>query len=176
MIMTATALRDYITSDLSDEVLEERLAAIEGLIRSYTNNPFVMPGWGQDAELLEGGLLCVSEGLYSEGDTLLITHSKRSDGLYTVSSVEDGAIYKLSSDTLDDKGFVNLVYYPPEVKMGAVLMLSYDLSREGSEGVKSETISRHSVEWEDSSEESTILGYPMHIASFLKSYRKARRY
>lgn len=176
MLMPLSTVRDFITADIPDGILALRLSRLESLIRSYTNNNFVLPGWGQDCELQSGGLLSVNEGIYSENDTILITHSLRSDGLYTVTSVEDDALYKLSSDTQDDKGFANLVLYPPDVKMGAVMMLSYDLTRTDSEGIKTETVSRHSVEYLDSTDSNTILGYPVHLTSFLKPYRKARRY
>ena len=40
MIMTVAELRQYVTTDDVDQVLEAKLQALELLIRAYTNNNF----------------------------------------------------------------------------------------------------------------------------------------
>ena len=40
MIMTVTELKQYVTTDISNKVLEARLQALELLVRGYTNNNF----------------------------------------------------------------------------------------------------------------------------------------
>ena len=40
MIMTAAELRQFVTTNETDQALEARLRALELLIRAYTNNNF----------------------------------------------------------------------------------------------------------------------------------------
>ena len=44
MILTVEALRKHIETDETDDVLEEKLRAMELLIRAYTNNNFQQRG------------------------------------------------------------------------------------------------------------------------------------
>lgn len=117
MIITVEELRQFVTTDLSDAVLELRIEALESTIKKHTNNPFT-----------------------------------------------DG--------------------YPPDVKMGAIDILKWQIRNEERNGsdpskkdISSETISRHSVTYaKDASEEdiSETYGCPKKYIAFLHMYMKAR--
>lgn len=64
--------------------------------------------------------------------------------------------------------------YPPDVKMGVVNMLQWDIENRGKVGIQSETISRHSVTYFNMDGENSLMGYPKSLLGFLKPYKKAR--
>ncbi|MEG1433795.1 phage head-tail connector protein [Eubacterium sp.] len=66
------------------------------------------------------------------------------------------------------------VFWPPDVVEGAIKLLVYDATTRTKAGIKSESISRHSVTYADGSGTDTGLGYPAELIGFLKPYMKAR--
>ncbi len=64
--------------------------------------------------------------------------------------------------------------YPPDVKMGVVNMLNWDLNNRDKVGVQSETISRHSVTYFNMDGDNSTMGYPKSLLGFLKPYMRAR--
>lgn len=70
--------------------------------------------------------------------------------------------------------------YPPDVKMGVVELLRYDLGNEagtasrGKIGIASETISRHSVTYVSTPDADFSMCYPKRMLGFLKPYICAR--
>lgn len=64
--------------------------------------------------------------------------------------------------------------YPPDVKMGVVNMLQWDIENRGKVGIQSETISRHSVTYFNMDGDNSVMGYPKSLLGFLKPYMKAR--
>lgn len=66
------------------------------------------------------------------------------------------------------------VEFPPDVKMGVVKLIQYDLNCADKVGISSETISRHSVSYEVQTGEESEGGYPKNLTTFLKPYMKAR--
>lgn len=72
--------------------------------------------------------------------------------------------------------------YPPDVKMGVIELMRYDLrsstdigtSSRAKIGVAAETISRHSVTYESTKEENFEMCYPKKLLGFLKPYICAR--
>ena len=64
--------------------------------------------------------------------------------------------------------------YPPDVKMGVVYMLKWDLENRDKVGVQSETLSRHSVTYFNMDGDNSTMGYPKSLLGFLKPYMKAR--
>lgn len=64
--------------------------------------------------------------------------------------------------------------YPPDVKMGVVNMLQWDIDNRGKVGIQSETISRHSVTYFNMDGENSLMGYPKSLLGFLKPYMRAR--
>ena len=94
MIMTVTELKQYVTTDISNKVLEARLQALELLVRGYTNNNFQKRAFRTVAVAVADGnqLLVPGAAPFKAGDTLEITESELNSGLVTVSAVSDGSI------------------------------------------------------------------------------------
>lgn len=66
------------------------------------------------------------------------------------------------------------VVYPPDIKIGVIGLMKWELTNRDKVGIASETISRHSVTYADANGDSYLNGYPKALMSFLKGYRKAR--
>ena len=177
MILTVAELRQYITTDEEDSVLEGKLQALELLIRAYTNNNFQVRAFRAVAVAVSDGnkLLFNSPIPFKVGDTLQITESDfMQDELVTVSAV-DGSSVTVVGELTDESGVVvTKVKYPMDVKMGIVNLMKWELDNREKVGVASETISRHSVTYVDQTGENTVMGYPVALMGFLKAYRKAR--
>ena len=177
MILTVSELRQYITTDDTDQVLEAKLQALELLIRAYTNNNFQIRAFRAVAVAVAEGnkLLFNSPVPFKEGDTLQITESDfMQDELVTVLTVGDSSI-TVSGELSDESGVVvTKVKYPMDVKMGIVNLMKWELDNREKVGVASESISRHSVTYVDQTGDNTVMGYPVALMGFLKPYRKAR--
>ena len=52
--------------------------------------------------------------------------------------------------------------------------MKYECNMRDKVGIKSESISRHSVTYYDVNEENQVMGYPVSLLGFLKPYIKAR--
>ena len=177
MILTVSELKQYITTDETDQVLEAKLQALELLIRAYTNNNFQIRAFRAVAVAVANGnkLLFNSPVPFKVGDTLQITESDfMQDELVTVLTVDDASI-TVSGELSDESGVVvTKVKYPMDVKMGIVNLMKWELDNREKVGVASESISRHSVTYVDQTGDNTIMGYPVALMGFLKPYRKAR--
>ena len=177
MILTVSELKQYITTDETDQVLEAKLQALELLIRAYTNNNFQIRAFRAVAVAVAQGnkLLFNSPVPFKVGDTLQLTESDfMQDELVTVSAVDDSSI-TVSGELIDESGVVvTKVKYPMDVKMGVVNLMKWELDNREKVGVASESISRHSVTYVDQTGDNTIMGYPVALMGFLKAYRKAR--
>ena len=177
MILTVSELRQYITTDETDQVLEARLQALELLIRAYTNNNFQIRAFRAVAVAVaeNNELLFNSPVPFKVGDIVQITESDfMQDELFTVTVVDDSSII-VSGDLIDESGVVvTKVKYPMDVKMGVVNLMKWELDNREKVGVASESISRHSVTYVDQTGDNTIMGYPVALMGFLKPYRKAR--
>lgn len=64
--------------------------------------------------------------------------------------------------------------YPPDVKMGVVNLMNWELKNRAKVGVQSESISRHSVTYFNMDGENSLMGYPKSLLGFLRPYKKAR--
>ena len=177
MILTVAELRNYITTDEEEQVLEAKLQALELLIRAYTNNNFQTRAFRAVAVAVaeENKLLFNSPVPFKAGDTLQITESDfMQDELVTVDYTSDDSV-TVVEDLADESGVVvTKVKYPMDVKMGVVNLMKWELDNREKVGVASETISRHSVTYVDQTGDNTIMGYPVALMGFLKPYRKAR--
>lgn len=174
MIITVNELRQYISTDKGDQVLEGMLQALELLIRGYTNNSFQVRGTGRIADVVGGNFMTEVAPDYEVGDTVQISGSAKNDGLYTVKEVT-GETFKVNEKTRDEIDlFVTRVNYPADVKMGVINLLKWELDSREKAGVQSETISRHSVTYHALDAENTVQGYPAYLMGFLRPYMKAR--
>ena len=170
MIITVEELRSVSElSNIPDEQLTVMCEGIEDFIRQYTNNNFIVKNVTFNTPSLNGKLDTVSP-LFKVGDTVLISNSKYNNGVYVINDL-DGTLDKELFD--DDNNKVTLVKYPPAIKLGVVKLLQYNAKMDDKVGISSESISRHSVSYAQSSSDS-IGGYPSSLMSFLKPYMKAR--
>lgn len=173
MIISVEELKEYISTDKADKVLEGRLQALELAIRSYTNNNFQNQGIRTRCPVTAQKLF-TDYPLFAVGDTLEISNSLYSDGIYTVKEIEGGFV-ELDKGLIDEPGvLVTKVEYPADVKMGVVNMLEWDLANRKKVGIQSETISRHAVTYFNLDGDNSQMGYPKSLLGFLKPYRKAR--
>lgn len=174
MILTVEALRKHIETNETDDVLEEKLRAMELLIRAYTNNNFQQRAARREADVVGGFLYMEALQPFDVGDTLQISDSELNDGLYTVTAADDATV-TLKEKTYDERDvLVTRVIYPADIKMGVVNMMKWELNNREKVGISSETISRHSVSYFDMSGDNSIAGFPKALLGFLKPYMKAR--
>jgi len=176
MIISVEELKQYITTDKTDQVLEDMLQALELTIRSYTNNRFhQMPSVMVEADVV-GGVFAATSVPFAVGDTVQVSYGKKAMdcGLYTIKEIT-GNTFTVNEGFPDIPGVkVCKVKYPADVKMGVVNMLKWDLENRGKVGIQSETISRHSVTYFNMDGDNSSMGYPKALLGFLKPYKKAR--
>jgi hypothetical protein len=90
-----------------------------------------------------------------------------------VDAVSDTQIFVDRELTPEDGDFlVTKVEYPENVVECCINLLDWSITHGSKVGIKSETLSRHSVTYEDSG--TLYDGYPIGILNGLKLYRKAR--
>lgn len=176
MIMTVEQLKQYITTDKSDQVLEDMLQALESMIRGYTNNRFHKnPAVRIKADIIGGVFISDSLIPFKVGDTVNVTvGDKAADcGVYTVAEVSSDTTFTVK-ESIEDiaSAKVSLVEYKADVRMGVAKLIKWDL--EHKVGVQSETISRHSVTYVNMDGDNSIMSYPKPLMGFLKPYMKAR--
>ena len=175
MLMTVTELRQYVSTDETDQVLEAMLQALELSIRAYTNNNFQVRPFRAVAVAMGNTLMVNTAIPFKVGDTLQITDSDLQDNALVTVEAVDGDIITVKEDLYDESAVViTKVAYPADVKMGVVNMVKWELANRDKVGVASETISRHSVTYVDQTKENMVMGYPVALMGFLKRYQKAR--
>ena len=174
MIMTVEEFRSYVDTDKTDAVLSAKLAALELLIRKYTNNNFQHRGFRCAADI--SGSIFSAEALqpFDVDDTIQVTESQLNAGLYTVTAATDTTFEVADALRDEDDVLVTKVVYPIDVKMGVANMLEWDLNNRSKVGIQSETISRHSVTYFNLDGDNASMGYPKSLTGFLKPYVKAR--
>lgn len=166
MIISVEELRQHITTDKTDQVLETMLQALELSIRKYTNNNFQNRNKRFRTNIANGSFHSFSYPWLSEGDTVQISESKFNDGLYVLSD---------NMGLLDEKDvLVTKVEYPADVKMGVVNLAKWELENREKVGIQSESLSRHSVTYFNMDGDNSTMGYPKSFLGFLKPYMKAR--
>lgn len=155
----------------TDERILKKLQAIEKTIRKYTNNNFqnrfIRGEFATDGLRLYGGVIG-----FKVGDTVQISESKYNNGLYVIEAVYDAEITLDKRLIEEAKMLVTKIEYPVDVVECALNLLEWSIKHGDKVGVKSETLSRHSVTYEDSG--TLFNGYPVGILNGLKLYRKAR--
>lgn len=174
MLMSVEYLRKFVDTEETDEILEERLVALESAIRQETHNTFTERYFRHETAILNGVILAPNKHIAS-GDTVLISGMHYGNGIYTV---QDGNMLKPVPDDTE-YAILHRVVYPPDVVMGCVDIMRYKLScaaqrAELKAGISSETISRHSVSFVGEDAYSGVFGVPERLVKFLDRYRKAR--
>ena len=163
---------------VSETVLQRKLDSAEHLVRAYTNNNFQNRAVRFRAASLTSELITDETavlGFLRTGDTVEISQSEVNDGLYTVKMVNAGRGISVSRDLFPvDYNLVTKVEYPADIKEGVINLLIWDVQNRGKVGVKSETLSRHSVTYFDLDVSNQLMGYPVSLLGFLTPYVKAR--
>lgn len=174
MLMTVAELRQFVSTDETDQALEARLQALELLIRAYTNNNFQRRGYRCNANITGTAFTGDTVPPFVVGDTVQVTESLLNAGLYTVKTVAENSFSVNESLQPENNVVCTKVVYPADVKMGAVNMMKWELNSREKVGISSETISRHSVTYFDLGADNSIMGYPKALLGFLRPYQRAR--
>lgn len=155
-----------------NETLERKLKAIEVAIRSYTHNKFQNRNVRFLATSLDGKINGITKYL-KVGDTVEISKTMNS-GLYVIKEITDTDIVldKELYEELDN--MVTKIEYPEDIVEGALDILRWDLGMKGKIGIASESLSRHSVTYQNLDSSNTIEGRPAVLFGFCNPYMKAR--
>lgn len=153
--------------------IQKKLDALELLVRKYTNNNFQNRHVRFAASSLGNRFL--GRHLFNKvGDTVQVSESKVNDGLYVITEVADEFI-RVDKDLFSvEHNLVTKVEYPVDVQQGVIKLLQWDVESMNRVGIKSETLSRHSVTYFDQDKNNQVMGYPISLLGFLEIYKKAR--
>lgn len=159
----------------SDERIERKLKSIEQTIRSYTNNSFQNRCIRAET-MVDNNLLYAANGILGliTGDTVQLSESMYNNGLYVVKDIEDNRITLDGDLTNEEHVLLTKVVYPDDVIDCCINLCEWEVKNRGKVGVKSETLSRHSVTYFDQDVNNQVNGYPVSLLGCLKPYRKAR--
>lgn len=173
MIISVEEAKELINlKGWTDKKIERRLKAIEGTIRSYTNNNFQNRECRRTADIVGGSFYVEALTPFDVGDTVQVSESGLNKGLYTVKEVGD-SYFTVNESVKDEKDvLVTKIEYPEDVAECLLDLLEWKYRNGSKVGIKSETLSRHSVTYEDSA--TLYNGYPVGILNGLKLYRRAR--
>ena len=174
MIISVEKAKELVSfNGWTDEKIKMKLLAVEQTIRAYTNNNFQSRGFRVQADIRAGVFMSESLIPFDIDDTVQVSESRYNNGLFVVSELSDDTTFTVEEDTRDeDNVLVTKVVYPADVVACCVDLLEWDVKHGGKIGIKSETLSRHSVTYEDSS--SLFMGYPVGVLNSLKLHMKAR--
>lgn len=172
MIVSVQDALDYLHLDIKESIIRRKIRAVELLIREETQNNFQ----NRDMRFYAAsstGLLLGSSPYLQPGDTVEINDSINK-GLYTVDEIINDTI-RLDKVLYDAaSNMVTKVVYPEDVQEGVLNMLKWDFTMRSKTGIKSETLSRHSVTYYDMDSENSLDGYPSALVGFLEPYRQMR--
>lgn len=156
---------------MTDAQIIDKIESIEDIIRNYCNNNFQNRAIRFYTAIKSNYLLYCSP-FVQDGDTLQISDSAVNDGVYSVTAESDGRI-KLNKPVFDnDYQMLTKIEYPATVINTAAELFKWSVEKGDKVGIKSETLSRHSVTYEDST--AFIMGYPKAIISGLNAFKCAR--
>jgi len=174
MIISVEQAKTLIDLDgWTDAKIEMKLKSIEQTIRAYTNNNFQNRGCRIQASITNGEIKSEDAIPFAIGDTVQISESRMNGGLYTIWAIDD-TTFTVSEDIKDeDAVLITKIAYPADVVDCCLNLLEWSKNYGGKVGIKSETLSRHSVTYEDSA--TLFMGFPVGILKGLKSlYNKVR--
>lgn len=175
MIVSVEKLKQHITTALDTPVLEEKLQALELLVRKYTNNNFQMRNARIVCSVDKNKLYTVRKvPFFKVGDTVQISESNINDGIYVIDSIDKDSI-ELNKMIYDESHcLVTLIKYPDDIQMGVINLMKWELEKREKVGIASETISRYSVTYFSMDNDNSLMGFPKSLMGFLKPYIKAR--
>lgn len=155
------------------DILQMQLDSIEQMVRKYTNNNFQNRNIRFLADSI-GTILNGSSPFLAEGDTIQVSESRVNDGLYVITSIDEGSVTVDRPLFTVERNLVTKVEYPSDVKVGVINLMKWEVTNRNKVGIKQETISRHSVTYFDQDSSNQVMGYPVSLLGFLKPYMKAR--
>lgn len=164
---------------IDENTTQEYCDGLETMVRVSTNNNFQNIRFRCSGLVLSDDEIRVSKGrldIFKVGDTIEINDSHFNDGLYTVLEVSDNVL-KIGGEFIAEvstKAILTKISYPADVLAGVKKLIQYDSKMAGKIGVKSESISRHSVTYYDVTASESQEGYPATLLGFLKKYKKLR--
>lgn len=158
-----------------EKKLIKKLKAIEKTIRSYTNNKFMNLKYRTNGRIRDGQLYIHDYYAFKNKDNIELSYSFNDD-VYTITGIEEGKVSILEDINLLDceNVMITKVIYPEDIQEGVINMLKWDFGLRNKVGIKSETISRHSVTYFDMDATNSIKGYPIALLGFLDDYIKMR--
>lgn len=172
MIISVEDLKKQINcGTAADEQITTKLKAIESVIRAYTNNNF-QQRTVRFSGRSEGMNVYGSPQYFAVGDTIQISSSAVNDGLYQITHIQPDHIQLDKQLMTIEFNLVTKIQYPADVVQCAVDLYDWKQKMGEKVGIKSETISRHSVTYEDSA--TLFMGYPVGLLKGLNLYKKAR--
>lgn len=173
MLITANKVKERSKFSSYDLVeIERRLKQIEYAIHSYTHNDFLSKKIRFYANI-ENNIILANNSYIKANDTLLIKNEYIRN-IFDVKKIAPNGI-ELNSDFEDEvDNLIIKIIYPVDVIEGALDVLEWDFKMRSKVGIKSETLSRHSLTYYDNDASNSVNGYPISLFGFLKPYRKAR--
>ena len=175
MIVSVERIKQLVTLDgWTDEKIRMKLDAIEQTIRAYTNNNFQNRGFRVQADIAASVIMSESLMPFDVGDTVQVSESLKTNGLYTITEVNDLTAVVSESTHDEEDVLVTKVEYPADVVACAVNLMEWEANMREKVGIQSETLSRHSVTYANADGANQVMGYPASLLGCLKAYRKAR--
>lgn len=173
MIISISKIKEEVNLDgWTDARIKRKLKAIESVVRQYTNNNFQDRDYRRTADIVGGLFSAETLVPFETGDTVQISESKLNKGLFTIDEVEDGT-FTVEEEVKDERDvLVTKIIYPEDVIDCVINLMEWEVKHRQKVGIKSETLSRHSVTYEDSTQ--MFNGYPVGILNALNLYKKAR--
>ena len=177
MIISVDMARQLVNGldEWTDAKIEMKLKAIEQTIRAYTNNNFQVRGLRVMASIEDGVLVSDTLIPFAVDDTVQISGSQYSNGLYTVSETTETTLTVSDIRLKNEKNvLVTKIVYPHDVIDCCVNLLEWEKEHRAKVGIQSETLSRHAVTYFNQDAGNQVMGYPASLLGCLKAYRKVR--
>lgn len=170
MIISVEKLKEFITTDVSDAVLQARLEALETSIRQITHNNFQDRRYRTRANVSGDIIWGDFSPLFNVGDTIMVN-----EDLVEIIAITSVSM-TISKDLLPcENALITKVVYPKDILMGVVDVMRWMLANPSDKaGVVSETLSRHSISYQSNIEYDESFGCPKQLLAFLNTYKKAR--
>ncbi len=173
IISVEEAKKNISFKNWTEEKIERKLKAIEQTIRAYTNNNFQNRFIRSECAVIAQKIYGKVHGL-KVGDTVQISESKFNNNIYVVKAIEENLI-TVENELIDESHvLVTKIEYSADVIDCALNLMEWEVNNRGKVGIKSETLSRHSVTYFDQDANNQVMGYPVSLLGCLKPYRKAR--
>ena len=159
-------------ANVSEDILKRKLRAIEKSIRKYTNNKFLYTYIKFFGEIKDNKIVVSAMPYLKEKDNIQLSRCLNND-VFTIMKIDDFGI-EVDGDLYDSKMcMITKVVYPEDIQEGVINMLKWDFGLRKKVGIKSETISRHSVTYFDMNKDNTLKRIPSSITWFFRRLYKS---